>query len=149
MTDLVRYCPSCNTERPVAEISCEGEVKGAPCHWGLLEVPITASGWRPTVVVPAEPPPGTPDATTHHCANGHILGAGDLICGVCGADAAVGGEQSSPVPESALETVIAGWHVLRDIRSTAERRDRYLVEEGAGGRRAILTVSALLTTSFP
>ena len=140
MTDLVRYCPSCETERSVAEISCEGEVDGKSCGWDLLNVQITPAGWRPTPVVTAEPPTATIPGANPVCTNGHALGAGDLICEVCGADAASTTEVGSPPAEQGSETVIAGWHVLRQVSSTVGRRDRYLVEEGEGGRKAVLTL---------
>jgi primosomal replication protein N'' len=57
VTDLVRYCPSCHTERSLHEVSCEGDVCGQQCNWPLLEVQITPAGWRPTEVVPAESAP--------------------------------------------------------------------------------------------
>jgi primosomal replication protein N'' len=140
VTELVRYCPSCHTERPLAEVSCEGTVGDAPCNWDLLGVPITPGGWRPTPVAPAQ---GTSTAGAGPlCVNGHPIEAGDLICATCGSDAA--GLMSAGAPQTQLlnsgETVIAGWHVLRQISSTVGQRDRYLVEESGGERRAVLTL---------
>ena len=142
MTDLVRYCPSCHTERVVHEFTCEGVVGGHQCNWPLLEVQITPAGWRPALVVPADSTPAETSAGVLVCANGHPLEAGDFICSVCGAEAGDGGEATGvdePAPATS-ETVIAGWRVLGGISSTAGRRDRYLVEEGAGERKGILTL---------
>lgn len=143
MTDLVRYCPSCHTERSLHEISCEGEVSGHQCNWPLLEVQITPAGWRPAEVVPAESAPTATSSNGAICANGHPLEVGDFLCSVCGAEAAVG-EQSTGGGESSAtstsETVIAGWRVLRQISSTAGRRDRYFVEEDGTERFGILTL---------
>lgn len=147
MTDLVRYCPSCHTERAVHEISCEGDVGGLPCNWPLLEVPITHIGWRPTAVIPAELPLlETSSQSAPVCTNGHALEAGDFLCSVCGAEASGGSdvaeavEPATEVASESSETVIAGWHVLRQVSSTSGRRDRYLVEEDGCERRGILTL---------
>lgn len=143
MTDLVRYCPSCHTERAVHEISCEGVVDGHQCNWPLLEVQITPAGWRPTEVVPAESTSSEASPVSLICTNGHALESGDFLCSVCGADAATGSEATEggePATPATSETVIAGWRVLRQVSSTAGRRDRYLVEEDAGERRGILTL---------
>lgn len=141
MSDLVRYCPSCHSERVVSEVSCEGLVDGRPCNWPLLEIQITPTGWRPADVIPAEPPAVPVDPVTV-CANGHPLEPGDFICAECGAEPAQTGEPSfeDTQPGSPGETVIASWRVLRQISSTAGRRDRYLVQEEAGERKAILTL---------
>lgn len=144
MTELVRYCPSCHTERPVSEFSCEGQVDDHQCNWPLLEIQITPAGWRPATVVPAEQGDAPAEPTPSVCINGHPLEAGDLICSTCGADAA-GSEQSTPSfedtqPGENSETVIAGWRVLRMASSTTGRRDRYLVQEEAGEGQAILTL---------
>lgn len=140
MTDLVRYCPSCHTERAVPEVFCEGVVDGHQCNWPLLEIQITPRGWRPADVIPAEAPPG-PTAAAAVCTNGHQLEPGDFICSECGAEPA---QPTQPTFEDtqpgSTETVIAGWRVLRQISSTAGRRDRYLVQEGAGEGTAILTL---------
>lgn len=144
MTELVRYCPSCHTERPVSEFSCEGLVDGHLCNWPLLEIQITPAGWRPATVVPAEQGYAPVEPTPSVCINGHPLEPGDFICIACGADAA-SPAQSAPSFEDtqsggSAETVIAGWRVLRMASSTAGRRDRYLVQEEAGEGQAILTL---------
>jgi len=144
MTELVRYCPSCHTERAVSEFSCEGQVDGHLCNWPLLEIQITSAGWRPAAVVPAEQGDAPVEPTTSVCINGHPLEPGDFICSTCGADAA-GPEQIADSfvdtqPGGSSETVIAGWRVLRMASSTAGRRDRYLVQEEAGEGQAILTL---------
>lgn len=143
MTDLVRYCPSCRTERVIHEVSCEGVVDGHQCNWPLLEVQITPAGWRPTEVIPAEPTPAWTSQVGLVCTNGHALEIGDFLCSVCGSEAAAGSdvtEGDKLATSATLETVIAGWRVLRQVSSTAGRRDRYLVEENAGGRRGMLTL---------
>lgn len=140
MTDLVRYCPSCESERALSEISCEGTIGEAPCNWDLFSVSITPAGWRPAQVVPADPPAVAADVHTH-CVNGHALEDGDLICSTCGADPAAQAPPAATAPPAQTEeTVIEGWRVLREVSSTVGRRDRYLVEDSDGERRAILTL---------
>lgn len=142
MTELVRYCPSCHTERAVSEVSCEGEVDGHQCNWPLLEIQITPAGWRPASVVPAEPTARLVAEAVTMCTNGHRLAPGDFLCPECGAEAAQPGQPTfvDTQPGAQAETVIAGWRVLRQISSTAGRRDRYQVQEEAGERTAILTL---------
>jgi primosomal replication protein N'' len=144
MMELVRYCPSCHTERLPSEVSCEGQVDGQMCNWPLLEVPMTSSGWRPAPVVVAEPYQPSGSSTCAVCTNGHQLAQGDFICGICGADAAPGDSAPPPFedtqPPGGSETIIASWRVLREISSTAGRLDRYLVQEEDGVRQATLTL---------
>ena len=71
MTELVRYCPSCHTERVVSEVSCEGLVGEHQCNWPLLEVQITPAGWRPVRVVPAEDDSENVLTGALRCTNGH------------------------------------------------------------------------------
>jgi len=135
---MMRLCPKCETERPISECFCEGEVADQQCNWSLVDVPLRLPGWRPTAVVPAELPAMTISGT---CVNGHGMEDGDLLCAVCGADAAIPGAPATAVPvEETSETVIAGWRVLRQISSTVGLRDRYLVEEVDGGRGGLLTL---------
>jgi hypothetical protein len=118
-------------------------VDGHQCNWPLLEVPITPAGWRPAQVVAAQPSAPPAVANTAACANGHQLEPGDFICPICGAEAADGAQAAEgvePAPAANAETVIAGWHVLRQVSSTAGRRDRYLVEDESGERKGILTL---------
>lgn len=146
MTEVVRFCPSCSTERPLHEMTCEGAFGSVICNWDLSGIPISPSGWRPAQVIPAVPSvPVAPNTNNHSravCSNGHPVDDGDLICIACGADIAEPREEAE-VPDSGAsgqETVIAGWHVLKQVSSTTGRRDRYLAEEAGASRRGILTL---------
>ena len=143
MTELVRYCPSCHTERVVSEVSCEGLVGEHQCNWPLLEVQITPAGWRPVQVVPAEDDSENVVTGALTCTNGHPLEAGDFLCPTCGAEACepTGAiEQPALPPAETSETVIAGWRVLRRFSAAAGRRDRYLVQGESDERKAVLTL---------
>ena len=145
MTGLVRFCPSCQSERSLSEVSCEGLVGDKLCCWPLLEIQITQAGWRPSHVFAAEQNVVFEPEISKFCTNRHPLESGDFICGVCGAEAAIQEQTPSLVDEVQFEespqTIISGWRVLREVSSTAGRRERYLVEQAeAGGRQAILTL---------
>ncbi|QHE87218.1 AAA domain-containing protein [Hydrogenophaga sp. BPS33] len=141
MTELVRVCPSCTTERPLFEMTCEGQAGDSNCNWDLSGIPISPSGWRPAPVIAAvsiaPTEPGASEGAV--CTNGHPVADGDLLCLECGADVAAPGD-APEVEQPASETVIGGWHVLQQISSTTGRRDRYLVEEDGAGRRGVLTL---------
>ena len=139
MTQLVRYCPSCQTERVVSEVSCEGEVSGRQCNWDLLGVPITPEGWRPAQVKSVEVPAPTPPEVVS-CANGHQMEAGDFICPTCGAEPADAAPTEVPAQTQSSETVIEGWRVISQVNSPVAKCDCYLVEEDGGERRAILSL---------
>lgn len=139
MTELVRYCPSCHTERPISEFACEGTFNDAVCNWDLFSIQITPAGWRPAQVVPAEAPVVVVSPAAS-CTNGHALDDGDLLCPICGADIAEPAVANEVTTNDVSETVIAGWRVLRQVSSTVGRRDRYLVEDDGAERQGILTL---------
>ena len=148
---------------------CEGTIDDQRCDWSLAEVPIRPTGWRPAVVIPAQP--SEPDRQAPTCTNGHTMDEGDLICAHCGADVAAtealgsssgnahplhptplsdraSGSGDSPATletgageeHEGQETIIEGWRVLRQMSSTVGQRDRYLVEEIDSQRRGVLTL---------
>jgi len=138
---LIRFCPNCQTERPLTEMFCEGTVDSVRCNWNLMVEVFHPVGWRPTPVIPIEPKTPT---SSHLCSNGHPMEEGDLICSVCGADAA-----SHPLPLPPIErqpaepsepTVIEGWRVIKQISAANNLRDRFLVEEVDSDRRGVLTL---------
>lgn len=137
MTKLVRYCPSCQTERVVSEVSCEGQVSERQCNWDLLGVSIVPEGWRPAQVRLVEVlAPAPPEVLS--CANGHQMEPGDFICPTCGAEPADATPTDVPAQTQSSETVIEGWRVSSQVKSTVAKCDCYLVEEDGGERRAIL-----------
>lgn len=138
---LIRFCPNCHTERSLTEMFCEGAIGSARCDWNLMMEPIRPVGWRPAPVVPIAPPiPTTPLL----CANGHQMEDGDMMCLVCGADAASNiapvVPTETPLEEPNEPTVIAGWRVLKQISRTDGLRERFLVEEDDSDRRGVLTL---------
>jgi primosomal replication protein N'' len=150
---MIRFCPNCHTERSLGEIFCEGSVAGHPCSWDLSGETIHPAGWRPQPVVTQETlahatTEDVPTPTVALCENGHQMDAGDLMCHECGGglvtapleaetdvDAHSSGEAQ---PES--ETLIDGWHLLRQISSNDAVRERYLAHNPELGRQAVLTL---------
>lgn len=151
---MMRFCPNCGTERSVLEWFCEGLVNNAPCNWELSNLPIRASGDRPQEIVTKEGAPTVVVPAGLQCIGGHPMNEGDLMCLVCGADAAVQGtsvedntdtepEQPAsgtivePTPE---ETQIDGWRLQRSISSTDGVRERYICQHRDTNRQAVLTL---------
>ncbi|MCU7646302.1 AAA domain-containing protein [Pseudomonas piscis] len=121
---MIRFCPNCQTERPLQELFCEGTVDQHPCNWDLAGEPLRADGWRPQVIVtqdampqgpmprhgPGQGSPGQdsppPDAPAQPetiapglvCSNGHAMEPGDLMCLECDASPA---QDQAQVPGNA------------------------------------------------
>lgn len=157
---MMRFCPSCQSERALHELLCEGQVGEHPCDWDLSREPIREAGWRPLPVVTREPPDATVPAQSAgdtgtgsgtradpRCTSGHAMQPGDLMCLECG------GEPALPVPDGIDEgvgaaedgtpaagvTSIDGWTLVRAISQTDGVRERYIVRD-LGGRQAVLTL---------
>lgn len=147
---MIRFCPNCRTERPLGEMFCEGLMADLPCGWDLAGEAIHPHGWRPQpVITQAALVPATDEATqltAPACENGHVMDAGDLMCHACGASPAAAPSHVSGSPDGtdevppASETLIDGWHLLRQISSTDGVRERYLAEHTELGRQAVLTL---------
>ena len=153
---MMRFCPNCHTERPLIEIFCEGQINHQLCSWDLSAEPIHAEGWRPIPIVVQASVENidteTILSTEFHCVNGHAMDAGDLMCLVCGADAA-----DSPIEQNdnrinnleaanidaiaIIETTIIGdWQLLERINQTNSVRERYRVQHQIDGRQGVLTL---------
>jgi len=140
---MIRFCPNCESERPLDELFCEGTVEGRSCGWDLSGVPVRPEGWRP----PQRPLP-PPAPSTARCANGHEVAPGDLLCPQCGADI----ELPLPIhtPRSELEgapvpyveaTVIDGWRLERQL-ARGKIGERYAAIRDADNREAVFTLYA-------
>jgi hypothetical protein len=141
---MIRFCPNCQTERPLHEIFCEGEIDGQACGWELTSEPIRPEGWRPQPVItreeaePATELPANKSTSDLLCENGHPMEAGELMCLECGAGPALP-ETSGDSPDAA-ETLIDGWRLLRHLSSTDGVHDRYIAEHAESARQAVLTL---------
>ncbi|MBC3380388.1 DUF4011 domain-containing protein [Serratia fonticola] len=145
---MMRFCPNCHTERGLTEIFCEGHIDHHPCDWDLSSEPIHANGWRPIAVVSAEEivqEAAETIAATAHCQNGHPMEAGDLICMVCGADAAdavTPPPTAAPATDFGTVTQIGPWKILRRINQHDSIRERYQAQHQQSGQHGILTLYA-------
>ena len=146
MSEAVRFCPKCETERPLDEFFCQGEVDGLPCEWDLSAEPLRAPGWRPAPPAEEAPPPVRPA-----CPNGHPVSAGDLLCGVCLADVdgsavADAGDTQDAAPrglgEIGIGHAIDGWRLVRSLPSSSHVRTRFLAQRETDGHEAVLTLYA-------
>lgn len=146
---MMRFCPSCLTERDVSELFCAGEVDGQPCVWDLSGEALRPEGWRPPA--PRAVPVSLVEFETPSCRNGHTLDAGDLLCPVCGADIDEHGSVppaepiSTPGPLSRTDpveeaTVIAGWRLNSRVSSASVVGERFTVTRADDRREALLTL---------
>lgn len=150
---MIRFCPNCQTERPIDEMFCEGALDGKLCDWPMSGVPLRQAGWRPPEV--AASTASTP--LTLQCMNGHPVEPGDLICSTCGADVGEPGgaadTNAEPLPSpsgtvsqpadagtASTETRIGGWALLKRLPTTSHVRERYEAVREADERQAILTL---------
>jgi primosomal replication protein N'' len=148
---MMRFCPNCQTERRINEVFCEGRVGDVFCDWDLTSLPIREPGWRP-FNLEARPEPAAPVSLA--CRNGHALSPGDIICPVCGADAA----SESPVPSNSAEpaepagpehqfepeeregTIVHGWRLLRRLPASSAVRERFIAIREGDNHQVVLTL---------
>ncbi|MEY0973366.1 protein kinase domain-containing protein [Providencia huaxiensis] len=145
---MIRFCPHCQTERPLTEIFCAGQIRTPQgdnqfCGWDLTLEAIHESGWRPI----DEPNtsierPQLNIAENNQiieqrvCVNGHTMDEGDFICLECGEDAAV--EPSNAEEQS--QQLIGNWRLERRINQNDSLRERYLVTHIESEKSGVLTL---------
>lgn len=141
---MIRFCPSCHTERPLTEYFCQGELDGRTCGWDLSAELPHPSGWRPETVQLTAVNLAPAEAATLYCSNGHPLAAGDLICFECGAAAVEENANSQPSTDSRHDqpTIIDGWRLLQSISQQPGKHERYLAEQAHTGNTGVLTLYA-------
>ncbi|WP_456016520.1 AAA domain-containing protein [Methylorubrum populi] len=119
LTVIVRVCPSCGSERPPSEITCEN------CHYyiGDEELRPAGSSQQPTPIVDPPSPEPRPVASTPCCVNGHPVEPGDQMCMVCGGEIAedhLSDPEPAPEPDRPIEEVYSpAFEGFRDIRRAA------------------------------
>ncbi len=145
---MIRFCPNCETERPLSEIYCQGELPGgATCYWDLSSTPFQEPGARLATIAPPSEAPSAPA-----CVNGHRVDPGDLICMTCGAELHDRGPAADvPVPSETTAqsispaltaTEISGWTIESRIASSGPIHERFLVTREGVDARAVLTLYA-------
>ncbi|MDC9598233.1 AAA domain-containing protein [Xenorhabdus anantnagensis] len=152
---MMRFCPHCQTERPLTEIFCEGHISTQPCGWDLSAEPIHESGWRPQL--PDSTPTAGPADANHQehtdvCVNGHPMEESDLICLLCGEDSARFSAEnpverdtilSSEKPAPTEPASIGDWLPGERINRSDSPRERYNVTHRKTGRQGVLTLYQL------
>jgi primosomal replication protein N'' len=133
----IKLCPSCRGERPVFEAYCENIVNGVACGWPLADEPPRRGG---------ESPLGpSPSSNLRRCTSGHELGAGDVMCVVCGADPACDPSELSRQPPITPdeETIIGGWHAVERMAAEDEPWEKFVVRRSGDEGRALLRLYRL------
>ncbi|ATC24350.1 MULTISPECIES: AAA domain-containing protein [Caulobacter] len=145
---MIKFCPSCHSERPASEFFCEGGLEGGQeCGWDLSNAPLRPAGWRPTDT--AAPPPVQVQTL---CQNGHGLDPGDLICPVCGADpveelggTGAAGHAAEALAADAEDAVVRevdaihDWILERRFSQSAAR-ERFIGRREGDDRQAVVTL---------
>ncbi|WP_244175567.1 protein kinase domain-containing protein [Xenorhabdus vietnamensis] len=149
---MMRFCPHCQTERPLTEIFCEGHISTQPCRWDLSAEPIHETGWRPQApdsVPTAESADAELQEHIYVCVNGHPMEEGDLICLQCGEDAAEFSvetpiaQNTTLLPAEPVPAYIGDWMLGERINGSDSPRERYYVTHQKTGQQGILTLYLL------
>lgn len=147
----VRWCPKCQSERPLTEAVCQGEIDGQACGWPVHYEPDVEAGWRP----PAAAGPAEAVAAPLTCPGGHQVASGDLMYPMCfgevdatsGASAATTrilldaptGVAERPSAGLPVPTEVHGWRVRQELPNASREWTRYAVEDDEG-RQGVLTL---------
>lgn len=148
---MIRFCPHCQTQRPLTEIFCAGQIKtpqgdNVLCGWDLTLEAIHESGWRPTDEHHANTEASILNIDENNqnnqiieqrvCVNGHPMAEGDFICLECGEDAAF---EPRHIEEQS-QSVIGNWLLKRRINQVDSPRERYLVTHIESEKNGVLTL---------
>jgi len=141
MSELIRKCPKCRSERLQHEMHCGNVINDILCEWPLFNEPVTAPALdnnlsiEPEVeVVPLTIQP------IQHCINGHEVADGDLMCFVCGGEITSSKNDEPFSSPSMVGQVIGDWTIEKVITRTPSSEDSYLVRGGDDQRKAYLII---------
>jgi len=137
MSELIRKCPSCSSERSLNETHCENLVGDLECKWPLITVlpssPATESE------ISHEQPEEIIPPTINYCLSGHEVADGDLICFACGAEVVSPDSEQTPVSSSDLVgQEIGEWIIESTLNSRPESEDSFMVRQDESERKAFL-----------
>ena len=134
MTALYRLCPNCSSRRPLSEAYCETVRPEGLCQWDLLSVDISEEIPREPEIAPIPSPVAQP-----LCANGHVLGEGDIICLECGSSPTEVVTQSPKIQRDPPVIIIQGWR-LEYQRNKQQPKATYeeYVAVNSGAQNAIV-----------
>lgn len=157
MTDYVKICPGCGSERPLYEFTCEHmREDGLRCEFPLIEVaahprveessqppieptgppehvtpPVEAAGAQPEPVIPHHEPNLAPDGECPTCHK--PVEPDDAVCITCGTALDQGPAHAQP-----KERYFADWIVVAELPAETPVADLFLVRRKAEDAPSLL-----------
>ncbi|MCU7862149.1 MAG: protein kinase, partial [Candidatus Thiodiazotropha sp. (ex Lucinoma kastoroae)] len=135
MSELIRKCPKCKSERSPSEIRCENVVEGVACGWTLFNEPLINPAAEQVAAEEFEREVAVSVTHQRVCVEGHPVEDGDIICLVCGGDIVEPGED---VPTDHIGQVIEDWCIEEQIFQESESEDYFIVKGGGDDRQAFM-----------
>ncbi|MGH1484707.1 MAG: protein kinase domain-containing protein [Cellvibrionaceae bacterium] len=135
MSELIRKCPKCKSERSPSEIRCENLVKGIPCGWILFNEPLVNPAAEQVVAEEVDRGESGPVTSQRVCVEGHPVEDDDIICLVCGSDIIEPGANDST---NYIGEVVEGWYIEEQIFQESESEDYFVVKGGGDDRKAFM-----------
>jgi primosomal replication protein N'' len=150
MTEYIRVCPDCRTERALHEDVCQHVLpSGEPCSFPLLDIQMTPAGRTTAGTAPEAPAEPTdtaapaegevaeataetgdevPDETAGRavgsCANGHAVEPDDLLCPTCGVR--IVGAQEPEGQSNRPGRTIADWQIVAELPHASPDAELFL-----------------------
>ena len=150
MTEYIRLCPDCRTERALHEDVCQHMLpSGEPCSFPLLDIQMTPAGQTTAGTAPeapAEPTDAAPPAegevaqgtaetgdevpqetagrAVGSCANGHAVEPDDRLCPTCGVH--IVGAQEPEGQSDRPGRTIADWQVAAELPHASPDAELFL-----------------------
>ncbi len=135
MTELIRKCPKCKSERSPGEMHCENIIDGEVCRWPLFNEPLTNPAAEQIEPVSLENEEAVSVAHQRVCVEGHPVEDGDIICLVCGSAVVEPGEDTS---DNYIGQVLEDWRIEEQIHQESESEDYFVVKGGGNDRQAFM-----------
>ncbi len=137
MSELIRKCPKCKSERSPTEMRCENIVDGVICHWTLFNEPLTNPTVEQITVENLNSEETIPASHQRVCVEGHPVEDGDIICMVCGSDVVEPGEDTTI---DYIGQQLEDWRIEAQIFQQSESEDYFIVKGGGNDRQAFMTL---------
>ena len=141
MTQLVRLCPKCGTEREPHEIVCSESVgDGTICGFSLLNIKRTKSRRDlvsvDTSVISTDSAADDTLNSVRLCPNGHEVEEGDVDCITCGASLSANLAAQTETKE--LPDGPNSWSIRSQLESESENAELYSVLHSETGQAGLL-----------
>ena len=145
--ELFRICPVCGSRRPVSEPSCLANAGGGICGWDLQQEDIVDPGEPQQETPSTRDTPPTVTLSELRCSRGHLCSPGDLMCPICNEDLSLppdtvnaGDAENNDLVPMDQASKIGGWKIVSRLKAAGETKQRFIVENEATHRRAVLTL---------